>query len=125
MLDTQLLVWGATAPERFSPLARELLMASRPALWFSAASIWELAIKRQHPHRVWELDPGELRSELLRHHYREVAISGAHALATADLPRLHKDPFDRILLAQATIEGLTLLTTDARLGQYPGPVRVV
>lgn len=125
MLDTQLLVWGATAPERFSTVARELLITAHPGLWFSAASIWELAIKRNRQHRALELDPTELRRLLIEHRYRELAITGEHALATGGLPRLHKDPFDRILIAQATVESLTLLTTDARLGRYPGPVRVV
>ncbi|HVA65242.1 MAG TPA: type II toxin-antitoxin system VapC family toxin [Terriglobales bacterium] len=125
LLDTHLLLWTTNAPERRSAQAEALIEDRTNQLWFSVASIWELAIKHNRQHRALEVDLGELRRALLQHGYLELPITGAHALATGELPRLHKDPFDRILIAQATVERLTLLTTDARLARYPGPVRVV
>ncbi len=71
------------------------------------------------------VNPLALRNKLLEHDYEELAVNGNHALAAADLPRLHRDPFDRLLLAQAKVEWLTLLTTDATLARYPGPIILV
>jgi PIN domain nuclease of toxin-antitoxin system len=90
---------------------------------FSAASLWEIAIKRQLGRDDFRVDPGVLRRGLLENGYVEVPVDGEHATAVAVLPPLHKDPFDRILLAQAVVGGMMLLTMDAQLLQYPGPVR--
>ncbi len=94
-------------------------------LFFSAASIWETAIKAGLHRSDFTVPPSLLRRELLENDYTEIPISGLHAIAVLDLPRIHRDPFDRMLVAQATVEGITLLTSDKILAQYAGPVRVL
>ena len=94
-------------------------------LVFSAASLWEIAIKNSLGRRAFSVDPRLLRRNLLERDYRELSITGAHATSVDLLPPIHKDPFDRILVAQAQIEGLTLLTADATLARYPGPIRAL
>lgn len=125
LLDTHLLLWAAGQPERLSAEARRLLEDPRNVLHFSAASIWEIAIKRSLGRDDFRVEPRVLRRGLLDNGYEELAISSEHALATDALPPLHKDPFDRILLAQALSEGITLLTADATVAAYRGPVRLV
>ena len=125
LLDTQVLLWAASRPERLSPAARRLLGQKGNALVFSAASLWEVAIKFQLGRHDFPFEPGGLRRELLEHGYLELAVTGQHAETLAALPALHKDPFDRMLLAQAICEGITLVTADEKLARYPGPVRKV
>jgi PIN domain nuclease of toxin-antitoxin system len=98
---------------------------SRNELIFSAATLWEIAIKRGLGRSDFQVDPRLLRRGLLDNGYRELPIGSDHAVALDGLPPLHKDPFDRILIAQATVEGITLLTADPLVAQYPGPVRRV
>ncbi len=123
LLDTHLLLWAALQPARLSPVARRLLSDLSNALLFSAASLWELTIKRGRDDV--QVDPRLLRRGLLDNGYIELPVTGLHALAVGGLPALHKDPFDRILVAQAMVEGITLLTSDPLVGQYPAPVRLV
>ena len=123
LLDTHLLLWAAGQPERLSKQARLLLDDSDNVLLFSAASIWEVAIKQGLRRSDFRADARLLRRGLLDNGYEELAVTGAHAVAIDSLPPLHKDPFDRILIAQAQVEGITLLTTDDRVAQYPGPVQ--
>ncbi len=92
-------------------------------LHFSAASIWEAAIKSALGRADFNVDPHLLRRGLLDNGYVEVAVTSEHAAAVVSLPTIHKDPFDRLLVAQAAVEGLTLLTVDAELARYPGPIR--
>ncbi len=92
---------------------------------FSAASLWEITIKRGLGREDFEVDPHIFRRALLDNGYDELAITSEHAVAVDGLPEIHRDPFDRILVAQATAEGITLLTSDATVAQYPGPVRKV
>ena len=73
----------------------------------------------------FEVEPRVLHRELLANGYEELAVTGAHAIAIDLLPSIHKDPFDRILIAQAQVEGMTLLTADEVVGRYPGPIRVL
>jgi len=122
LLDTHLLLWAA-AGSGLSPAAVRLINDSDNQLFFSAASIWEVAIKSALGRPEFDLDAGVFRRELLESGYEEMAITGAHAAAVAALPDLHRDPFDRILLAQAIVEGVTVLTADQSLLAYPGPVR--
>src|SRR5690554_4754383 len=82
------------------------------ALWFSVASLWEIAIKRALDRPDFRTDPGTMRAGLLGNGYRELAIEGRHCLALTTLPPIHRDPFDRMLIAQAALEGMTLLTAD-------------
>lgn len=125
LLDTHLLLWAAGQPERLPAAARALLADPGNELLFSAASLWEVAIKCGLGRADFQADARLLRRGLLDNAYREVPITSAHAVAVDSLPPLHKDPFDRILITQATVEGVTLLTGDPVVAQYPGPVRKV
>jgi PIN domain nuclease of toxin-antitoxin system len=125
LLDTHLLLWAVLHPARLSRAARDLLSDLDNELLFSAASLWEVTIKQGRGHDDFQVDPRLLRRGLLDNGYVELPISGLHALAVGGLPTLHKDPFDRILIAQAIVEGITLLTADTLVAQYPAPVRLV
>jgi PIN domain nuclease of toxin-antitoxin system len=94
-------------------------------LFFSVASIWEVAIKRGLGRPDFQVDPRVLRRGLLENGYGELPITSDHAVAVDLLPPIHKDPFDRILVAQAVVEAITLLTSDPIVARYPGPVRAV
>jgi PIN domain nuclease of toxin-antitoxin system len=125
LLDTHLLLWAAGEPDRLSGEALALIETSENELFFSAASLWEISIKSGLGRSDFSVSPRLLRRGLLDNGYAELPISGEHAVATDGLPPLHKDPFDRILIAQATVEGITLLTADAIVARYGGPVRRV
>lgn len=125
LLDTHLLLWVAGSPKRLSKEARTILEDPLNELLFSAASLWEIAIKQGLDRSDFQVDARVLRRGLLDNGYLELTINSAHAVSIASLPPLHKDPFDRIIIAQATVEGITLLTTDAMVAQYPGPIRKV
>lgn len=125
LLDTQVLLWAAGQPERLSPSARTLLGDPRHELLFSAASLWEIAIKRGLGRADFRVEPRVLRRGLLDNGYLELAITSAHAVSVDSLPALHKDPFDRLLLAQALCEGVTLVTADSQLAKYGGPIRKI
>ena len=125
LLDTHLLLWAAGAPERLSASASTLLQDTHNELLFSSASLWEVAIKRGLGRTDFRADPRVLRRGLLDNGYHELMISSEHAIATENLPPIHKDPFDRILVAQAMVEGILLLTADAVVAQYPGSIRKI
>lgn len=125
LLDTQLLLWAAGEPRKLPARARTLLADEAHQLHFSVASLWEVVIKRSLGRADFVVDPHVLRRGLLEHGYEEVPVAGEHALALTGLPAIHRDPFDRLLVAQAAVEGMTLLTTDRQLGRYDGPIRVV
>ena len=125
LLDTHLLLWAAGEPKRLSKPARRLIDDPDNELLFSAASLWEVAIKRRLGREDFKVDARLLRRGLLDNGYSELPIISDHVVATESLPPLHKDPFDRILVAQATVEGVTLLTTDSLVSQYPGPMKTV
>ncbi len=125
LLDTHLLLWAAGSPEKLSREVRLLLNDPLNELLFSAASLWEIAIKRGLGRDDFQVDARVLRRGLVDNGYQELTINSEHAVYIDSLPPLHKDPFDRVLVAQATVEGITLLTTDALVAQYPGPVRHV
>lgn len=125
LLDTHLLLWAAGQPEKLSATARSLMEAADNELLFSAASLWEITIKRGLGRADFSVDPRLLRRGLLDNGYSELAIRSEHAVAVDGLPSLHKDPFDRILVAQAMVEGIILLTADPVLAEYPGPIRIV
>lgn len=125
LLDTHLLLWAAVQPDRLSPTALELIDHPGNELLFSAASLWEIAIKSGLGRADFQLEPRVLRRGLLDNGYDELAITSEHAVAVDSLPPIHKDPFDRILVAQAHVEGITLLTSDPWVAKYPGPVRAV
>lgn len=123
LLDTHVLLWAAGEPERLSPGTRTLIEASEHELVFSAASLWEIAIKRSLGRADFVVDPRLLRRGLLDNGYTELPITSEHALAVDALPPIHRDPFDRILIAQATAAGMLLVTADPAVLRYPGPIR--
>jgi PIN domain nuclease of toxin-antitoxin system len=125
LLDTHLLLWIAGKSKRVPEAVRKDLSNTSNEFVFSSASLWEIAIKRGLGREDFRIDPRALRQRLLDNGYAELSITGEHALRVIELPALHKDPFDRILLAQALTEGVTLLTADEQLARYSGPVRKV
>lgn len=125
LLDTHLLLWAASQPNRLSATARKLINNPANEPLFSAVSIWEVAIKRGLGRDDFQADPRLLRRGMLDNGYNELPILSDHVVAIDSLPPIHKDPFDRLLIAQATVEGITLLTADSVVAQYPGPVRMV
>jgi PIN domain nuclease of toxin-antitoxin system len=125
LLDTHLLLWAAAEPDRLPPAARELLGRSDVEPVFSAVSLWEVAIKRALDRPDFRVDPRLLRRGLIDNGYVELAITGEHAVAVFALPPIHKDPFDRMLIAQAITSGIELLTADSAVAQYAGPIRHV
>ena len=125
LLDTHLLLWVAGLPDRLSADALALIDAPENELFFSVASLWEIVIKRGLGRDDFRVDARVLRRGLLDNGYSELPIGSEHAVAIDNLPPIHKDPFDRMLVAQAMVEGITLLTSDPLVAQYPGPVRRV
>lgn len=118
LLDTHVLLWAAGAPDKLSDATRALLLDEANRLFFSVASIWELVIKRRLGREDFRVDPSRLRRLLVMNGYGEVALTSDHALAVEGLPALHRDPFDRILVAQARVEGMLLVTADSQVAQY-------
>lgn len=125
LFDTQLLLWAAAGDERLPRAAIERLKDESTQPLFSAASIWEIVIKAGLEREDFRVDPSMLRRGLLDNGYQELPITSAHTLAVGRLPNRHRDPFDRILAAQANEEGIELLTTDQTLADYPGPIALV
>jgi PIN domain nuclease of toxin-antitoxin system len=125
LLDTHLLLWAAHDPKRLTKIARSLIESSENELVFSAASFWEITIKQNLGRQDFLVDARLLRRGLLDNGYDELPITSEHAINTDQLAHTHKDPFDRILLAQAMVEGITLVTNDRKLAGYPGPIRKV
>jgi PIN domain nuclease of toxin-antitoxin system len=125
LLDTHLLLWTAGQPARLPSEARALIETPENELFFSSASLWEVVIKRGLGRDDFKVDPRLLRRGLLDNGYSELPIGSEHVVAIDNLPAVHKDPFDRILVAQAQVEGITLLTADPTVARYPGPIRLV
>jgi PIN domain nuclease of toxin-antitoxin system len=126
LLDTHLLLWGAGNPDRLSPLARAFLSDRSNEFLFSAVSMWEIAIKGTLNRPDFTIEARVLRRGLLDRGFTELPIISEHAMYVVSLPTtIHKDPFDRLLISQATVEGITLLTSDSFVAQYPGPIQRV
>jgi PIN domain nuclease of toxin-antitoxin system len=125
LIDTHYLLWSAFDQKRIPAKARALLLDPGNALWFSVASIWEVAVKRALDRPSFQVEAAVLRAGLLANGYNELAIEGRHVTALAALPPLHGDPFDRMLISQALTEGMILLTADRQVGAYGGAVRLV
>jgi PIN domain nuclease of toxin-antitoxin system len=125
LLDTHVLLWAAGQPEHLPEAARAMLEDPRNEPVFSVASLWEIAIKRSLGRSDFQVDARLLRRGLIENGYTELEIKAEHALAVDTLPAIHKDPFDRILVAQSMAEGILLLTADPQVAQYPGPVRKI
>jgi PIN domain nuclease of toxin-antitoxin system len=125
LLDTHMLLWAAMRPDLLPADAADLLNDLGNTAIFSVVSLWEVAIKFALRRADFDTDPVVLRADSLSAGYNELPIIGAHANAVATLPLIHRDPFDRLLIAQAIVEGVTLLTADPVLARYPAPVRLV
>ena len=117
LLDTHLLLRAALGT--LSIQARTIVLDGDNTLYFSPVSIWEVVIKKNFGRADFDFDPGVLHRSLLENQYRELPVTSRHALAVYGLPEIHRDPFDRILLAQAVTEGIPLLTSDRTLREYP------
>jgi PIN domain nuclease of toxin-antitoxin system len=125
LLDTHVLLWAAAASQRLSLEVRELLEDGANEVFYSAANLWEIAIKATLGRKDFRVDPALLEAALPAMGLVELPITGAHAIGVARLPRLHRDPFDRLLLSQTLTERLTLLTHDRVLTRYGPHVRLV
>jgi PIN domain nuclease of toxin-antitoxin system len=125
LLDTHLVLWSLLEPDRLSAQARALLQSRKTEPVFSTACLWEIGIKRALKKKGFEADARVLRRTMLEDGYEELPVLGQHAVEVDMLPLIHKDPFDRILIAQAMVEGITLLTADPVIARYPGPIRKV
>lgn len=125
LLDTHLVLWAAFEPTRLSPKAAKVLASRAVPLAFSLATLWEVAIKTSLGRPGFDVDPALLHRALLDEGFVELAIKAPHILRVARLPWVHRDPFDRLLAAQALEEGLTLLTADAKLKRYGRFVKLV
>jgi len=125
LIDTHLLIWASSTSFRLSSVAKALMADPANELLFSTASLWEVAIKQSQGRSDFPADARQLRRSLFDADYTELPISGEHAVAVANLPWLHKDSFDRLLVAQATVEGILLLTSDRQVADYSGPIRLV
>jgi len=125
LLDTQFVLWIPVDNRRINAQARGILSNPGNQFVFSVSSIWEIAIKRALLRRDFIFDPREIRRLMMENGYEELTIESKHVVAVDSLSPIHKDPFDRILIAQAMVEGITLLTADPVIAQYPGPIRKV
>lgn len=123
LLDTHAFLWWVTDDDRLSERAGELIADGANDVFFSAASAWEIAIKAglgriRLYEDAWSLTPQQLE----RNAFQALPIHVAHAVAVITLPDVHGDPFDRMLVAQALTEGLTIVSADENLAHYPVPV---
>ena len=125
LLDTHILLWAVAESRRLSKEARSLLEDPENAVYFSAASLWEISIKSALRRDDFRIDPVALHAALRDTGFVELPITGAHALGVASLPPIHRDPFDRLLVAQSMQEPLILLTNDDVLARYGSGVRIV
>ena len=125
LLDTHVLLWAANEPARLPASSRKMIGDPVNDLVFSAASLWEIAIKSGLGRSDFRVHLGLLRRGLLLNGYSELPVTSEHTVALENLPSLHKDPFDRLLVAQAIVEGMVLLTADPVVARYGSPVRKV
>ncbi|WP_100225260.1 type II toxin-antitoxin system VapC family toxin [Xanthomonas citri] len=133
LVDTHLLLWASVGQTKnfksnsgLSKAAAEIISDANNELFFSSAAIWEVAIKAAVGKADFNVDAGVLRRELMDNGYKELSITGEHAAAVVGLETHHTDPFDRIQIAQATVEGMPLLTQDAKIGLYTkNPIKLV
>ena len=122
LLDTEFVLWVPIDDRRIGGQAREILTDSANQFVFSVSSIWEIAIKKALRRQDFQFDPREIRRLLIENGYEELTLQSRHVVAVDSMAPIHKDPFDRILIAQAMVEGITLLTADPVIARYPGPI---
>jgi len=125
LLDTHFILWTLLEPTRLTPQVRAYIDDPSNEPVFSTASLWEIATKKALGNPRFQADPRVLRSSMLAAGYIELPVLGDHAVAIAGLPPIHKDPFDRLLIAQSAVEGILFLTSDRVIARYPGPIRLM
>jgi PIN domain nuclease of toxin-antitoxin system len=125
LLDTHVLLWALAEPERLDPNCRVAIRSGDNEVLFSAASIWEIAIKAGLRRADFVADPRAVVAEALAAGFVELALHSTAAALVAELPLVHRDPFDRVLVAQAIAEPAFLYTADPRLAPYSELVRQV
>ena len=125
LLDTHLLLWAAASSKRLPREARALIENAANEAYFSAASIWEIAIKSSLGRKDFRIDLPALQTALPEMGLKELPVTAVHAVGVTKLPLIHRDPFDRLLIAQSIAEPLALLTNDALLARYSDRVQVV
>lgn len=120
LLDTHILIWAArdVLPKK----ARDMVVSLKNTVYFSPISVWEVVIKYNLKKVDFDIDPEKLRDRLLVNEYKNVPVTLQHAMAVNELPSIHKDPFDRMLIAQAKFEGMLLVTHDDNVAKYPGQI---
>ena len=118
LLDTHLLLWALGDPAQLPATARQGILDPANEVLFSAASIWEIAIKTELGRADFAVKPEDIARAAVESGFDELPVSAQHAALTARLPRHHRDPFDRLLVAQAMTEPARLLTVDAALRRY-------
>lgn len=123
LVDTHVLIWMATENiSRLSPLAINMVGSKENEVWFSAISILEIAIKQSLGRSDFAVDAADIRGAFLSLDFKELVVNGVQSAFVARLPTIHRDPFDRLLVAQANVEGMTLITADEEVAKYPGPI---
>jgi PIN domain nuclease of toxin-antitoxin system len=125
LVDTQLLLWNAWGSPKLPARVGRLFRDGRHEFFASVASIWEVAIKSGQARKGFVANAANLRENFIENGFHELAVTGAHAAAIERLPLLHGDPFDRLIVAQALVEPMVLITTDVRLAGYPGNIEVI
>jgi len=118
LIDTHLLLWASAASDRLSAKARDRLSAPETQPWYSVVSLWEIVIKSSLGRPDFQVDAARLRNGLSQNGWQELDVRADHVLAVSALPPRHRDPFDRLLIAQAAREQMPLLTCDAQLADY-------
>ena len=125
LLDTHLLLWAVANSGRLSAEARSLIEDPQNDVHYSAASVWEIAIKSTLRRKTFRVDLVLLQSTFPTMGLTELPVKAEHAVGITQLPPIHRDPFDRLLVAQSVVEPMVLLTNDAVLARYGPVVRVV
>lgn len=125
LLDTHLLLWSVASSRRLPKEAASLILDAANEVFYSAASVWEVATKSALRRTDFKADPAALVRALAQSGISELPVTAAHAARVARLPSLHRDPFDRLLVAQSLAEPMTLLTNDAALVRYGSSVQLV
>ena len=123
LLDTHILLWAAYHPHRLPEAIADYLASATAEPLFSVASLWEVSTKFGLGRPDFLIHPRDFRDGLLQSGYQELAITGEHALLVGTLPLIHRDPFDRMLITQATAERVDFFTSDGKLAEYGGVVR--
>lgn len=124
LLDTHIALWAVLDDARLGRKAREAILQAE-SVHVSAASLWELAIKASLPRSNLGLTAAQAAAAFDEAGYVSLPVTAAHALAVEALPPLHRDPFDRLLVAQAIAEPLVLLTADPEIARYEAPILFV